>query len=127
MKWQVIIIAIVLYLTCGCRQIQRPQLLLSTYNYDFGVVDSAMVYSGSVTLLNCGSANLQIEQINTGCGCTSAQCTKNTIAPGETGVLRFTFDTKNKTGEQSQFISIIANTDSLVHILKLTAFVENQI
>lgn len=124
---KIINLVAVLCFAFGCRQAKRPQLLLSTYNYDFGVIDSAVQYAGSVTLLNCGNADLLIEKINTGCGCTSVECSENTIAPGETGVLRFTFDTKNKTGEQNQFISIIANTDSLVHILKLTAFVESQI
>lgn len=126
MKRTATLIAILCF-AFGCRQAQRPQLSLSTYNYDFGVVDSAMQYSGSVTLLNCGNANLQIEKVITGCGCTSAQCSVNTLAPGETGVLRFTYDTKDKTGEQNQFITIIANTDSLVHIFRLSAIVENQI
>lgn len=127
MMKKLLILVAVLCFAFGCRQARGPQLVLSAYNYDFGVIDSAVQYAGSVTLSNCGDADLLIETVNTGCACTSVQYPTEAISPGKTGVLRFTYDTKGKTGEQNQFVSIITNTDSLVHLLKLTAFVESPI
>lgn len=52
---------------------------------------------------------------------TKASATKQSLFPGDTSLLRFTYDTRGKHGPQEIFVLITANTDSLVRILQLKA------
>lgn len=117
------ILLIIICYTTGC-QTRRPNLALSTYKYDFGITEPNQQYEGAVVLLNCGTAELKIEAVNSGCGCTSVYYSKDIIAPNDTCVLNFIYDTTNKIGDQTQYITIIANTDSLVHLFKFSTCVE---
>lgn len=120
---KIFIYLIFTYLAIGCQPIQ-PNLVLSTYNYDFGITEPNQQYEGAVVLRNCGTAELKIEAVNSGCGCTSVSYSKDIIAPNDTCILNFIYDTTNKIGDQTQYITIIANTDSLVHLFKFSTCVE---
>jgi hypothetical protein len=113
-----------LFLTIvSCYSRKKPELLLSVENYDFGNVKKDSVYKGSVIITNSGNATLFIENTNSGCGCTSVNISKNTILSKDTCLLTFTYNTHNKKEYQENFITLIANTDSLVHILQINAYV----
>ena len=46
------------------------------------------------------------------------------IVPGDSTVLHFSLDTKEKIGKIENYIIIEANTDSVVHYVRLLATVE---
>ena len=103
---------------------KRAKLELSTSSFDFGSIKKDSIYEGNIIIINSGNASLVIEKINPGCGCTTVNLSKEIILPADTCKLTFLFDTKNRTGKQENFITIIANTDSLVHILQINAYVD---
>lgn len=120
---RLLILTVLICTTVGC-QPRRPNVILSAYKNDFGITEPDQKYAGSVVLTNCGNAELKIETINSGCGCTSVHYSKDTVAPKDTCALNFTYDTTNKIGEQTQYITIIANTDSIVHLFKISTNIE---
>jgi Protein of unknown function (DUF1573). len=106
---------------CSCVPDKRAMLELSTPSFDFGSIMKDSIYEGNVIITNSGNVSLVIEKINPGCGCTTANLSKEIILPDDTCMLTFSYNTLNKIGKQNNFITIIANTDSLVHILEINA------
>jgi len=51
--------------------------------YDFGIIDEEGLIKHEFLLENQGGSNLEIEDVKTGCGCTSTVLTKKVLAPGE--------------------------------------------
>ncbi len=52
--------------------------------------------TGTFHFKNTGTEQLEIYKINTGCGCTTAQNWKQTIAPGEKGTFTVQYNSKGK-------------------------------
>ena len=62
--------------------------------HEFGVVLWKHPATATFTVKNDGNKPLVISNVTTSCGCTIADWTKTPIAPGETGVVKSTFDAK---------------------------------
>lgn len=103
---------------------KKSELMLSAYTYDFGNIDKDTIYHGFSIIRNTGNTPLVIQGINSDCGCTNVSSTKTTIMPNDTSLMSFSFQTFNKAGIQENYISIIANTDSLIHLLQINAYVQ---
>jgi hypothetical protein len=103
---------------------KKPELHLSIEDYDFGEIKTDSIYTGSVIITNSGNAPLVIDDINPGCGCTSVNVTKNIILPEDTCLLNFSYNTRNKKGFQENYIILTTNTDSVVHLLQINAYVD---
>lgn len=101
-----------------------PNLQLSEYTHHFIIKDKNSPYNGTVTISNCGDADLIIENISTGCGCTNAVVDKETIKPKDSALLQFTYNPRGKSGHQEEYIVIQANTDSIVHLLCISTYIE---
>lgn len=121
MNYLKIVIVFFLLLT-ACQQ-KKPVLQLSAYCYDFKELQKNNHYNGCVIIKNTGNDTLKIFQTDTGCGCTKASVTKNLLQPHDSCILNFTYNTENKQGAQEEYVGIYANTDSLVHLLKIKAFI----
>ncbi|MDE6450692.1 MAG: DUF1573 domain-containing protein [Odoribacter sp.] len=102
---------------------KKPVLHLSTYCYDFDRLQINKIYFGSALIKNIGNDTLKIFQVETDCGCTKAFVSKKQLLPNDTCLISFAFSTQHKQGIQEEFIYIYANTDSLVHPLKIKSFV----
>lgn len=69
-----------------------PDLVLSQEEAHLGEVVNGEVRTLEIPIRNQGDGPLIIEAVSTSCGCTSAQVEPSTIAPGESGVLRVSYD-----------------------------------
>lgn len=114
---------LVIILFASCHSEKKANLILSIVDYDFGDICSDSIYKGRSTITNSGNIPLIIDKIDSDCGCTSVAISKNVILPQDTCLLTFNYSTYNKIGLQENFICIIANTDSLVHLLQINAYV----
>ena len=74
---------------------------------------------------NTGSENLIIRNIETGCGCTTANYTKEPVAPGKEGKIEIAFNSSGRYGKQYKEIRIFANIPEKVITLKFTADIKN--
>jgi Protein of unknown function (DUF1573) len=59
---------------------------------------------------NVGQSEIKITSVNTSCGCTTAALEKNTIAPGEKGEIKATFNVGERVGLQHKNV-FVESTD----------------
>lgn len=92
----------------------------STYQ-DLGKVEEGRVVDVAFRFKNTGDKPLIISSVATSCGCTTVpEKPKGPFAPGEEGVIKAKFDSKNMAGERVREVFVSANTKkSTSHILSL--------
>lgn len=109
-----------------------PAALLSAGNglFDLKSVDVGNISdSGSaeveIELKNITGSPLNIEKVDTSCGCTVVNASDNTIAPGETTRVRVTIDTRGKMGEISKELKLFTSGSNNPHVLTLKGKIEH--
>ena len=80
----------------------------------------------SYTFLNHGKAPLLISEIKVQCSCTSFEFPKEPIAPGGTGIIKVTFDTKGKIGYQDRTLDVYSNAENSTYTLRFRIVVDNK-
>lgn len=86
-----------------------PQIFLEQKEYDFGTVKQGTQVTREFKFQNRGDAELVITDIKTSCGCTAAVTSSNTIAPGQEGTLKVTFNSKGRSGPQTKTATVVSN------------------
>ncbi len=79
------------------------------YLWDFGKAEKDTVLKHEFMLKNDSSKILNINGVNTSCGCTISESGKKTLLPGESTIIKVEFNTKGYKGEIQQFVYV--NTD----------------
>lgn len=90
----------------------EPRLRLSKTAKDFGVVLPGAMLSTSFVLHNDGGTPLIISNLDTSCGCTPAEITRETIPPGETSEIRVESRVPSHPGMVSHAIFFETNDPS---------------
>jgi len=86
------------------------QWLDSTYQ-DLGKVEEGQVVDVAFRFKNTGDKPLIISSVSTSCGCTTIPEKPNEpFAPGQEGVIKAKFDSKNMAGERLREVYVTANT-----------------
>ena len=67
-------------------------------------------YAFAFPFENTGDATVEIREIQTTCGCTTATLETMTYAPGESGVILGTFSVGNRQGQQSKKIRVFTRS-----------------
>ena len=76
---------------------------------DFGSVNRGEMITRNITLRNAGTETLVIGRAEASCGCTGTLVSSDHIAPGKTGSLQVTFNSKNFSGPVHKSITINSN------------------
>lgn len=74
---------------------------------------------------NTGSEMLIIKSVTASCGCTIPEKPEEPIAPGNTGKIKATFDSRGRAGMNQKVITVIANTKETIHTLIFDVDVNN--
>jgi len=74
--------------------------------FNFGMVKEGKVLKHRFTLKNDTGKTLQIQDVNTSCGCTVSSVKKKKLAADEETTIDVTFKTKGYYGPTKQFIYI---------------------
>ncbi len=85
------------------------QWLDSTYQ-DLGKIKEGQIVEVSYRFKNNGTKNLIIADVTAGCGCTIPEKPEKPYVPGEEGVIKAKFDSKDRIGEARKNITVTANT-----------------
>ncbi len=73
----------------------------------------------SFEFVNKGTSPIIIKNVHSSCGCTSPNWSKAPVAPGQKGFIKATFDPKNRPGPFNKSITITANTNPSIAILRI--------
>jgi len=90
----------------------------STYQ-DLGKVEEGQVVDVAFRFKNTGDKPLIIPNVSVSCGCTNIQeKSKEPDTPGQEGVIKAKFDSKNMAGERLREVYVSANTkENTAHTL----------
>lgn len=92
------------------------------YNYD--TVERGADGNCLFRFTNTGNAPLLIADVNASCGCTKPHWNKKPVKPGESGVIRVTYNT-NLTGRFRKTIVVKSNAANQPNVpLRITGFVK---
>ena len=89
-----------------------PKIIVTKEYHDFGEVGPGSNNVCDFTFKNVGTETLQIERVQSTCGCSVPQLKKNDYAPGETGTVEVRFHAPTHKGETKKQLYIISNDTS---------------
>ncbi|MFZ9451806.1 MAG: DUF1573 domain-containing protein, partial [Bacteroidia bacterium] len=55
------------------------------------------------------------------CGCTVPEYPKDPIPPGESGIIKVTFNSEQKQGKQEKTITVVTNCEPSTRLLRIYA------
>jgi Protein of unknown function (DUF1573) len=88
---------------------KQTEMVFTEEEFDFGTIKQGDKVNHIFTFKNTGKNDLIILKAMGSCGCTVPEFPKEPIAPGKTGVMKVSFNSKGKTGNQHKTISVYAN------------------
>jgi Protein of unknown function (DUF1573)/HYDIN/CFA65/VesB-like, Ig-like domain len=95
----------------GCAAMGQPKLVVEGgTNLDLGTIIRGKVVEKKLTLKNNGNQPLYLGRVEASCGCTGTLVSSDTIAPGKTGTLKITFNSKNFNGPIHKTVTINSNS-----------------
>ncbi len=96
--------------------------------FDFGTITDGDVVNHTFSFTNTGDENLVLISVKGSCGCTIPEnWPKQPIAPGESGTIDVTFNSKNKVGNVIKNVRIEANTEPSINVIKITGLVKEKV
>jgi hypothetical protein len=84
---------------------------------NMGKVKNGEKLTISFQFTNTGTEVLIIKEVAASCGCTVPEKPEAPIAPGKMGIIKATFDSKNREGMNHKVLSVYANTKQTKHDL----------
>ncbi|MDP3313532.1 DUF1573 domain-containing protein [Lutibacter sp.] len=91
--------------------------------YDFGTIKEGEIAEGIFKITNKGKADLVITNASASCGCTVPSWPKDPILPGQTGELKFSFNSAGRAGKQHKSITLQTNTEKITETLSISGTV----
>lgn len=86
-----------------------PEMVFDKTLVEIGKIDDSEPVEVEFKFTNRGVGTLVISNVSSTCGCTVPQLTKREYGPGESGVIKATFDPKNRPGQQHKSITVASN------------------
>lgn len=102
-------------------QVMQPKIQFDKTEYDFGKILQGEVVTYTFHFTNVGDAPLIISGIEKSCGCTASDFSREPIAPGQTGEIKVSYDSKGHHGIQTKTLTVNANTNPTSHKLQIKA------
>jgi Protein of unknown function (DUF1573) len=105
---------------------RKPVLSFKDTLHEFGSIHEGEVVSYDFNFTNTGKTPLIISSAQGSCGCTVPQFPHDAIAPGQSSVLKVTFNSAGKQGTQHKSVTLHTNTVRNIEMLYITADVQKK-
>jgi hypothetical protein len=110
---------------CPATEAIKPKIVLDRDTWDFGRVKQGETLNHEFVFRNSGKAVLNINNVETSCGCTAALVTENKLEPGKQGRLKVSFSTTGYGGQVTKYVYLDSDDPDQPRIqLTITAEVE---
>jgi hypothetical protein len=96
-----------------------PLMKFEKESYDFGKINQGDKVNYDFKFTNNGKSPLIVTDAVASCGCTIPQWPHTPIKPGESSVIKVTFNSAGKSGLQDKQITVTANTIPAQHMVHL--------
>lgn len=96
----------------------QPKIAFDKTQHNFGVVEESENYIyHKFIVTNKGNKPLVIDRVETSCGCTSPEWTKDSIMPGQQGYVQARYETIKRVGPFTKSLTVYSNADiPFVHL-----------
>jgi hypothetical protein len=91
---------------------EAPRLKIENSVYDFGTIREGETVTTDFVITNTGKRDLNIRQTRATCGCTASKPEKSDLKPGESSIIKVTFDSSGRSGDQNKFVLVYSNDPS---------------
>ena len=95
----------------------QPRLTSNKSFFNFGQIEWKHPVTADYVISNTGDKPLVLSNVTVSCACTDVEWTKTPIAPGESGMVKVTFDAK-ALGRFEKSVGIYSNADPNLVYLK---------
>ncbi len=102
-----------------------PKLTFTQTSYNFGVIRSGDKVSHTFEFENTGEEPLVLTKVETTCGCTATQWTREPLQAGQKGQITVTFDSTGKTGSQLKVVTVYSNALTPIERIKFSAQIDS--
>lgn len=135
MKKIIYIIAVVVsFLSISCkdggkipRDASTPIMKFESIFHDFGTITEGDKVETTFVFKNIGKTDLVISDAKGSCGCTVPEYPKNPLKSGETGIIKVSFNSAHKTGNQTKTVTLFTNTENKTEILTIKAAIDPRV
>ncbi|KON26510.1 hypothetical protein AC481_07065 [miscellaneous Crenarchaeota group archaeon SMTZ-80] len=119
------ILVLLFLVTQASAQINKSTVMFDKEIHNFGIIniDDGAVFH-EFTFINTGNMPFIINEVRTSCGCTTPEWTKEPVIPGQTGLIKVSFNPKGRPGPFSKSITINSNAERQPIVLKITGTVK---
>ena len=94
-------------LTMGAADQTKGRINFENTTFDFGNIrETGGPVSHEFEFTNTGTEPLKINSARAECGCTKPEYPKEEIAPGETGVIKVTYNPKGRPGGFTKVVTV---------------------
>jgi hypothetical protein len=101
----------------------KAKITFEQTNHDFGVIEVGADGSTLFKFKNEGTVPLVLANVQASCGCTTPSWTREPVAPGASGEIKVTYDTK-RIGSFSKSITVTSNAANSPVILRIAGEVK---
>lgn len=95
----------------------KPEFKFNKVSHDFGTLTEGEVATFDFEFKNTGKEPLLITNVVPSCGCTTPKWSKEPIAPGKSGVITVSYDTKGRPTPFSKNVTIYSNAKTPTKVL----------
>ncbi|MDR2955353.1 MAG: DUF1573 domain-containing protein [Prevotella sp.] len=99
---------------------KEPKVEFVETEHDFGKIkESDQKATHEFKFKNKGDAPFIIQRVQTSCGCTSPEYTKEPVLPGKEGSIKITYSTVGRVGRFNSDLKVFSNVAYSVFNLKI--------
>jgi hypothetical protein len=109
----------------GDQQNDLPVIVFDKSEHDFGKLIQGEKVTYNFKFKNEGQSDLVISQVHSSCGCTVPDYPREPIKPGDTGLIKVTFDSAGRSGIQNKTVTIVSNCQPNKTLVRIKAKVIN--
>lgn len=95
--------------------------------HDFGTITEGDKVETTFVFKNTGRTDLLISDAKGSCGCTVPEYPKTPVKSGETGMIKVSFNSAHKNGNQTKTVTLFTNTENKTEILTIKAAINPKI
>jgi len=88
---------------------ELPDVKFETDKFDFGTLQQGEKKTTIFKFTNTGNSDLIIQDAKGSCGCTVPDFPKEPVKPGNSGIIKVTFNSEGKSGIQNKSVTLITN------------------
>lgn len=104
----------------------KPIMEFTDTLHNFGTLHEGEAVSHEFSFTNKGKSPLIISSATGSCGCTVPEYPKDPVLPGQTAMLKVTFNSAGKQGHQEKSVTLITNSLQGRQMLYIQAEVEKK-